>query len=56
MEMGKIRGDIDKITDGEHITPYKKQNSGYHLLSARNIQNGYLDLKNIDYASLKMSI
>ena len=37
-----------KITDGEHITPTRTE-SGYHLLSARNIQNGYLDLKNVDY-------
>ena len=38
----------NKITDGEHITP-KRTESGYYLLSARNIQNGYLDLKNVDY-------
>jgi type I restriction enzyme S subunit len=38
----------NKITDGEHITPTRTE-SGYHLLSARNIQNGYLDLENVDY-------
>jgi len=38
----------DKVTDGEHITP-RRTESGYYLLSARNIQNGYLDLSNVDY-------
>lgn len=38
----------NKITDGEHITPTRTE-SGYYLLSARNIQNGYLDFKNVDY-------
>jgi type I restriction enzyme, S subunit len=42
----------DKITDGEHITP-KRTESGYYLLSARNIQNGYLKLKNVDYVPKK---
>jgi type I restriction enzyme S subunit len=37
-----------KITDGEHITP-KRTEKGYLLLSARNIQNGFLSLKNVDY-------
>lgn len=37
-----------KITDGEHITP-KRENSGYYLLSARNIQNGYISYTNVDY-------
>lgn len=37
-----------KITDGEHITP-KRTSEGFLLLSARNIQNGYLKLKNVDY-------
>jgi type I restriction enzyme S subunit len=37
-----------KITDGEHITP-KRTETGYLLLSARNIQNGFLSLKNVDY-------
>ncbi len=31
-----------KVTDGEHTTP-KRTSSGIKLLSARNIQNGYLD-------------
>lgn len=37
-----------KVTDGEHVTP-RRTESGYYLLSARNIQNGYLDLSNVDY-------
>lgn len=37
-----------KITDGEHITP-KREKSGYYLLSARNIQNGYISYTNVDY-------
>ncbi len=42
-------GDVaSKITDGEHITPRRTSN-GIFLLSARNIQNGHLELKNVDY-------
>lgn len=42
-------GDISlKVTDGEHATP-KRTDSGIYLLSARNIQNGYLALSNVDY-------
>jgi type I restriction enzyme, S subunit len=37
-----------KITDGEHITP-QREKDGYYLLSARNIQNGYIDLSDVDY-------
>lgn len=37
-----------KITDGEHQTP-KRSSAGYYLLSARNIQNGYIDLSDVDY-------
>ncbi|MFN0215822.1 MAG: restriction endonuclease subunit S [Saprospiraceae bacterium] len=37
-----------KITDGEHITPRRTQ-EGVYLLSARNIQNGFLDFSNVDY-------
>ncbi len=38
----------DKITDGEHQTP-KRSDSGYYLLSARNIQDGYIKLDDVDY-------
>lgn len=37
-----------KITDGEHATP-KRVSSGFFLLSARNIKNGYIDLNDVDY-------
>ena len=40
-----------KITDGEHITP-QREIDGYYLLSARNIQNGYIDLSDVDYVGL----
>lgn len=36
------------ITDGEHATP-RRSESGIYLLSARNIQNHKLDLKDVDY-------
>ncbi len=36
------------ITDGEHATP-RRSESGVYLLSARNIQNHKLDLKDVDY-------
>jgi type I restriction enzyme S subunit len=38
----------EKITDGEHITP-RRTTTGFYLLSARNIQNGFVDLSNVDY-------
>lgn len=40
------------VTDGEHQTPERSE-SGYYLLSARNIKNGYLDLSNVDYVPEK---
>jgi type I restriction enzyme S subunit len=44
----KLGGIATKITDGEHITP-RRTSEGFLLLSARNIQNGYLALENVDY-------
>jgi type I restriction enzyme, S subunit len=44
----KISSKAIKVTDGEHITP-KRTSSGFLLLSARNIQNGYLSLGNVDH-------
>lgn len=44
----KLESIATKITDGEHITPRRTQN-GVLLLSARNVQHGYLDLTNVDY-------
>lgn len=37
-----------QVTDGEHQTP-KRTETGYYLLSARNIKNGYLELSDVDY-------
>jgi type I restriction enzyme S subunit len=37
-----------RITDGEHLTP-KRTETGYLLLSARNILNGRIDLSDVDY-------
>ncbi len=40
----------NKITDGEHNTPKKVSTfQGFYLLSARNIQNGYISLNDVDY-------
>jgi type I restriction enzyme, S subunit len=44
----KLGSIATKITDGEHITP-RRTSEGFLLLSARNIQNGYLALENVDY-------
>ena len=44
----KLEGVASKITDGEHITPIRTSD-GYLLLSARNIQNGYLSLNDVDH-------
>jgi type I restriction enzyme S subunit len=40
------------VTDGAHLTPEKSE-SGYYLLGARNVQNGYVDLDDPDYVSEK---
>lgn len=46
-------GDIaEKITDGEHQTP-KRTLQGIKLLSARNVQNGYIDVRDVDYVSIE---
>lgn len=37
-----------KVTDGEHITP-KRSDSGFYLLSARNITNEGIKLDDVDY-------
>jgi type I restriction enzyme, S subunit len=45
----KTLGNISEhVTDGEHATPNRTE-SGFLLLSARNIQNGYLSLGNVDH-------
>ena len=40
------------VTDGEHLTPERSE-SGYYLLSARNIKNGYLALDDVDFVEEK---
>ena len=37
-----------RITDGEHLTPIRTE-SGYYLLSARNIMNGRIAVTDVDY-------
>lgn len=44
----KLQSIASKITDGEHKTP-QRETSGRYLLSARNIQDGYISVTNIDY-------
>lgn len=38
----------EQVTDGEHLTPIR-ESTGIKLLSARNIQDGYLDLQKVDH-------
>jgi type I restriction enzyme S subunit len=46
-------GDIAlKVTDGEHQTP-KRTSEGIKLLSARNIQNGFIDVTDVDYVGIE---
>ncbi|EIL1426485.1 restriction endonuclease subunit S [Escherichia coli] len=44
----KLQSVSTKITDGEHKTP-KRETAGKFLLSARNIQDGYIKLADVDY-------
>jgi type I restriction enzyme, S subunit len=37
-----------KVTDGEHITPQRSE-SGYYLLSVRNVANEGIKLDDVDY-------
>jgi len=49
-EVSTIGEVTTRVTDGEHQTP-KRTDSGYMLLSARNVQHGYLDVikEKVDY-------
>jgi type I restriction enzyme S subunit len=47
-EAGPLANFCALITDGEHQTP-ERTPSGIKLLSARNIRNGRLDLRKVDY-------
>jgi type I restriction enzyme S subunit len=45
----KTVGDVaSKITDGEHQTP-QRTTQGIKLLSARNVRDGFIDVKDVDY-------
>ncbi len=37
-----------QVTDGEHLTPIRERD-GIKLLSARNIQDGFIDFSKVDY-------
>lgn len=47
-ELANLKNIADLITDGEHSTP-KRTEDGFYLLSARNVQNGYISLNKVDY-------
>lgn len=51
-EVKKVQELSILVTDGEHQTPERTE-TGYYLLSARNIKNGYLSLDDVDYISDK---
>lgn len=47
-ELANLKNIADLITDGEHATP-KRSDKGYYLLSARNVQNGWISLEKVDF-------
>jgi type I restriction enzyme, S subunit len=49
-EARKISDVSTQVTDGDHQTP-KRNPSGFYLLSARNVNDGYIDLSDVDYVS-----
>ncbi len=51
-ELKTVKDLSTQVTDGEHTTP-DRSDSGYYLLSARNIKNSYLDLSDVDYVQEK---
>jgi type I restriction enzyme S subunit len=40
-----------KVTDGDHHTPERSE-AGFYLLSARNVNDGFIDLADVDYVPL----
>jgi type I restriction enzyme S subunit len=50
-EESSVERIADKVTDGEHLTP-KREPDGIKLLSARNVQNGYLSFDKVDHIGL----
>lgn len=49
-EWCRLQSISSKITDGDHQTPPRIP-SGYRLLSAKNVRDGFLDMENCDYIS-----
>ncbi|GAB3030939.1 restriction endonuclease subunit S [Parafrigoribacterium mesophilum] len=47
-ELPRLADFAVQITDGEHLTP-RRTSVGKKLLSARNVQNGYLDFRSVDH-------
>ena len=44
----KVEQLADQVTDGEHLTP-RRELAGIKLLSARNVRDGFIDFKNVDF-------
>ena len=51
-EVSKLGNISEQVTDGEHQTP-KRTLQGIKLLSARNVQDGRIDVKDVDFISLE---
>lgn len=47
-DIRKVEQLADQVTDGEHLTP-KREPAGIKLLSARNVRDGFIDFKNVDF-------
>jgi type I restriction enzyme S subunit len=47
-EWCKIQNITSKVTDGDHNTP-PRIDSGYRLLSAKNVRDGHLDFESVDF-------
>lgn len=52
-EWVQVQDICSKITDGEHSTPPRSE-SGYYLLSARNITNYGISVSDVDYVSAEI--
>ncbi len=46
----RLQDITSKITDGDHKTP-PRTSEGFRLLSAKNVRDGFLELKNCDFTS-----
>jgi type I restriction enzyme S subunit len=44
-----------QITDGEHATPPREETGDIPLATAKNVRDGYLDLKNTDFVSIEVA-